>query len=118
MKAYFDRTSHPRVELIVGGRKNKRLLVALLDTGFDGYVSLPVNIAVQLGLELATIERVQYADGRISNELVFAVDVDIDGEIRSVRGTLTNGIEALVGTALFADHKVLFDFPEKQISIS
>lgn len=117
MEAYFDKTSHPRVKIIVGGRKQKRLIIALLDTGFDGHLSIPVNIAIQLGLELVNVERVQYADGRISSELVFAVHIDFNGQQQLVQATLTNSIEALAGTALFSKNKVTFDFLRKKIII-
>lgn len=118
MKTSFDERGHPKIKLAVGGRRQKRLLTALLDTGFDGYLSLPISAAIQLGLELINVERVQYADGRISSELVFAVYVDMDGENRLVSATLTNSVEALAGTALFHDKKVTFDFPGKKITVS
>ncbi len=118
MEAYFDRTNHPKVKIIVGGRKQKRLLIALLDTGFDGHLSIPINIAIQLGLELVNVERVQYADGRISSELVFAVNVEIDGKNQLIQATLTNSIEALAGTALFSKNKVTFDFLRRKIIIT
>lgn len=118
MEAYFDEKNHPKVKLVVGGRRKKHLLNAIIDTGFDGFLSLPLTIAVGLGLELTDIVQVQYADGRISNELVFAVNVEINNKTRAVQATLTNSIEALAGTALFANNKVLFDFSQKKISIS
>ncbi len=104
--------------MVVGGRRHKQHLTALIDTGFDGFVSLPITIAVQLGLELVTTERVQYADGRISNELVFSVNVEFNDKNQIVPATLTNSIEALVGTALLSNNKVLFDFAGKQIDVS
>ena len=39
MEAYFDETDHPKVKIIVSGRKQKRIITAILDTGFDGYLS-------------------------------------------------------------------------------
>ena len=118
MEAYFDENNHPKVNLIVGGRKKKHLLKAVLDTGFDGYLSIPITIAVELGLELINIIRVQYADGRISNELVFAVNVELGGKSELVQATLTNSVEALAGTALFIRNKVTLDFAKKKINIS
>jgi len=46
-------------------------LRAVVDTGFDGAVCLPVSIAVNLGLELVGREFVEYADGRVVRELLF-----------------------------------------------
>jgi len=55
---------------VIGLRERQRLL-ALFDTGYDGFLCLPVEIAVGLGLELSGSQWVQYADGRIERELVF-----------------------------------------------
>lgn len=101
MESFFDRNGHPKVKLTVGGRKRSGDIDAVLDTGFDGYLSLPVSMAVQLGLELIGTDTVQYADGRTARELVF-----------------TDSVEALAGTALFSGMKVSFDFASKRISIS
>lgn len=117
MEAYFDKSNHPTAKLIVSGSKQKRIITAILDTGFDGYLSLPITIAIELGLELVNSMNVQYADGRISNELVFSANVEINGKTLPVQATLTNSIEALAGTALFAKNKILFDFPKKKISV-
>lgn len=118
MKPYFDRRGHPQIQIAVSGRKQKRLITAILDTGFDGYISLPLTVAIELGLELLNMVRVQYADGRVANELLFNVNVDFSGQTQTVQATLTNSIEALVGTSLLAKNKVTFDFPKKKITIS
>ena len=117
MQAYFDSKNHPKIKLIVGGSRQKQLLTAVLDTGFDGFLSLPISIAVGLGLELVSTIQVQYADGRVSNELVFSVTVEMDGESHKVSATLTDSVEALVGTALLSKNKVIFDFLHKKIQI-
>src|SRR3989344_7349217 len=115
MEAYFDKTNHPKVKVVVSGRKQKRIVSAILDTGFDGYLSLPITTAIELGLELINSMNVQYADGRISNELVFSANVEMDGKTLPVQATLTNSVEALAGTALFAVNQILFDFKKKKI---
>ena len=115
MDAFFDDKGHPKVRLRVGGTKNKRILEAILDTGFDGYLSLPISMAVQLGLELIGTDTVQYADGRTANELVFSVVVKLDKSEQLVPATLTGGIEALAGTALVSGYAVTFDFPKERI---
>lgn len=118
MESFFDRNGHPKVKLTVGGRKRSGDIDAVLDTGFDGYLSLPVSMAVQLGLELIGTDTVQYADGRTARELVFTVSVKMSGKDKLVPTTLTDSVEALAGTALFSGMKVSFDFASKRISIS
>ena len=118
MEAFFDEQRHPMVKLAVAGSKKRRLITAILDTGFDGFLSIPITVAVTLGLELSDIVQVQYADGRVSNELVFNANIEIDGKLKEVKATLTGSVEALAGTLLFSDKKVTLDFSHKSIRIS
>ena len=117
METFFDDRNHPKIKLAVGGAKQSNLLEAILDTGFDGYLSLPINIAVTLGIELTAVVAVEYADGRTSQELVFSVRVDFDGKEKIVPATLTAGAEALAGTALLADYELKLNFPKQKINL-
>lgn len=47
MEVFFDERGHPKTRVKVKGARQKGTLEAILDTGFDGYLSLPVNIAEQ-----------------------------------------------------------------------
>ena len=72
MRAYFDSFGQPRVTVEVRGSRVTTSVAAVLDTGFDGELSLPIGVAMQLGLELRDVITVELADGTISDELVFA----------------------------------------------
>jgi predicted aspartyl protease len=60
------------VDIEVIGMRRTVTVTALLDTGFDGDVCLPITLAVSLGLELVAQGWVEYADGRRERELAFA----------------------------------------------
>lgn len=115
METFFDAKNHPKIRLAVGGARRTNLLEAILDTGFDGYLSLPISIAVTLGIELITIIPVEYADGRRSQELVFSVEIELDGKREKVPATLTAGAEALAGTALLTRYELRVNFPHQKI---
>lgn len=117
MEAFFDQKGRPKLNLKVKGRKQIGTFEAVLDTGFDGFISLPISIAVPLGLELVGIQAVEYADGRTSEELVFSIEVNIHGNWKKVPATLTGSSEALAGTALFSNNEVTFNFTSQKISI-
>lgn len=118
MEAYFDKSGHPKIKLLVLGKRQNQPVAALLDTGFDGFLSLPITLAVTLGLELIGTIQVQYADGRVSNELVFSANIEIDGTAKKIQVTLTNSVDVLAGTQLFAKKKVTLDFSRKSIRIT
>ena len=87
------------------------------DTGCSGYLVIPISIAVQLGLELIGVQPVEYADGRITNELVFKVLARINNDLKAVPSTLTGSSQALVGISLFRDYSIKIDFKNKNIEI-
>ncbi len=117
METFFDSRKHPKIRLTVVGARKSSLLEAILDTGFDGYLSLPISVAVTLGIELVSIIPVEYADGRRSQELVFSVKIDFDGKEELVPATLTAGAEALAGTALLSKYELRVNFPRKRIAL-
>ncbi|MFA0758291.1 MAG: hypothetical protein PVTTEEND_001924 [Candidatus Fervidibacter sp.] len=98
---------------VVGRRRSVRMSV---DTGFDGALCLPVEVAVSLGLELAGYEFVQYADGRIARELVFQGIVRFLGRQQTVHIVLTDSDEALIGLEMLRGYRMLLDGDSHQVS--
>jgi len=117
MVGYFDDKGNPRIKITIAGRKLVSEVEAFFDTGCSGYLVLPISMAVQLGLELIGIQPIQYADGRISNELVFKVLVKIDDKTKAVPATLTASSQALAGIGLFSEHSIKIDFKNKKVEI-
>lgn len=117
MVGYFDEKGNPKIKVHVGGRKLSGEVDAFFDTGCSGYLVLPISMAVQLGLELIGIQPVEYADGRITNELVFKVLISINEDSKAVSATLTGSSQALVGVSLFKDYSMKIDFKNQKIEI-
>ena len=117
MEAYFDQAGHPRLKTPVVGSRAGIVVDALLDTGFDGDICLPTQLAIQLGLELWDMMWVELADGTLKDELVFAGVVVWEGEDREVMITLTESQEALLGTGLLRDSVLEMDFTRRQIVV-
>ena len=115
MGVFFSSQGRPKVKLHTKGKRQGGNLEAILDTGFDGFLSLPITTAVSLGLELIGIQPVEYADGRTSKELVFSVEVNMEGKWKTVPTTLTSSSEALVGTALLADYELSLNFHKQKV---
>lgn len=117
MVAYFDEKGNPKIKIIASGRRLATWIDAFFDTGCSGHLVLPISLAVQLGLELIGIQPVQYADGRVINELVFKVLVRMNGDFKAVPATLTGGSQALVGVSLCENYSIKIDFKNKKIEI-
>ncbi|MCX7966856.1 MAG: hypothetical protein N3B10_00030 [Armatimonadetes bacterium] len=103
------------VEVEVIGTRQSVRLNAVVDTGFDGALCLPIDVAVTLGLELAGYEFVQYADGRIARELTFHGIARFLGRRREVRISLTESDEALLGLEMLRGYKMILDGDTHQV---
>jgi clan AA aspartic protease len=57
---------------------------AIIDTGFDGWLSLPSSVIVSLGLVWRQRGRALLADGRESVFDIYEATVDWDGEARRI----------------------------------
>ncbi len=85
-------------------------LDAIIDTGFDGQICVPIDEGVTLGLELTGRTLVEVADGSQKVELLFAGRVTFLNKQQNVKLTLTDGEEALIGTELLAGCRLSVDF--------
>jgi clan AA aspartic protease len=107
----------PTFDLEVFGSRARIPITAIIDTGFDGEISLPTPLAVGLGLELAAETTVELADGTIKKQLVFAGSVHLLGETRNVAIFISDSDDALIGTALLADCRLTIDFPTNMVRL-
>ncbi len=117
IQGYFDASGHPKIKIVVGGIRMQVEIEALIDTGFDGKVSIPSIIATQLGLELISLEWVELADGSIISSLIFKGQATLGGQTLEVEMMLTDADEALIGTGLLASYRLEIDFVNRTIKI-
>lgn len=103
------------VEIEVVGLRRSKQINAVVDTGFDGAVCLPISIAVTLGPELVGWEFVQYADGRIARELLFRGTVHFQNEASEVNISLTESDKALVGLEMLHGYEMVLDGDTHQV---
>ena len=119
MHAYFDASDgNPKVVLkICSGRKEKEIK-ALIDTGHNGSLSLPIWDLIAIGAKLSTIGEVEYANGNKGVVYYFSVKVIIDGEKREIEaGMIENpdSREAIAGLELFSPYTAVINFKKKKI---
>jgi clan AA aspartic protease len=108
----------PLVDLEAIGPRGPLSFAAILDTGFEGQVCLPVRFAVTLGLTLVVRQMIELADGTQKWELVFAGAIRFLGRTRKARTYLTDSEDALVGTGLLSDCRLSIDFTTGKVMLS
>lgn len=83
LEGYVDESGQPRVSLVIVGRHEQLLQVnAIIDTGFDGALCLPVGLAQQAELQLWGTQLVELADGSQHEEWVYHGQAIFDGELQ------------------------------------
>lgn len=78
---------------------------AVIDTGFDGWLSLPSSIIAQLGLRWRQRGRALLADGSESVFDIYEATVDWDGEFRRIPVDQAETIP-LVGMSLLEGYEL------------
>jgi len=114
---YFDKSLHPRVRLTVKGSRKSIPVAPVVDTGFDGDLCLPVEIAIQLGLELFGRSLVELADGSKRRELSFLGSVVWKNQERPVEIFVTDSEEPLLGSGLMQGQKLTIGYANHFVTI-
>jgi len=117
VKAYLDEYGQAVVEFVIKGSRTDISAKAIIDTGFDGDICLPVHLAIQLGLELKSVQVVELADGSRKNELVFTGSITLNGEEKEIEILLTNSKDTLLGTGLLYKKVLKIDFTRGIVEI-
>ncbi|MCS7264059.1 MAG: hypothetical protein NZ805_04420 [Armatimonadetes bacterium] len=86
--------------ITVRGNRGEASLEAMVDLGFTGAASLPVEIAAPLGLELNGFTLMELADGREQMFFTFAANVVVGDLEAPVDIIVTERGAPLIGTAL------------------
>ena len=117
VEGYVDIYGNPVIELVVEGNLSRTRIPVVVDTGFNGDLCLPIPLAIQLGVQLMDMARVELANGTVSEELVFAGKVRLGERSRRAEIYLTHSNEALLGTRLLKDEVLRIDFRHRQLTI-
>lgn len=108
----------PVIELKIRGSREEVMVEGILDTGFNGFLCLPISLATSLGLELIDATESELADGTVTQaDLVFAGEAEWDGTMRDVDILLTRSEETLLGTAFLTGYRIELDYPPSTVRI-
>jgi clan AA aspartic protease len=117
----FGRVNQRReaiLKLVIIGNENKKIAVdAIIDTGFNGDLILPIETVLELELIPQGYQKATLGDGTISQFRVYAATVIWDGERRLAEVNSANtGI--LIGMGLLEGYKLEVDAtPNGNVSI-
>ena len=102
----------PVVALDVAGYRRE----AVIDTGFNGDLELPVDLKNLLPCRyVGQVTSLPAGDQRIDED-AFQVDFPFDGQIVRAEATFVIGQQMLLGTHLLQSHRLEIDFPNRTVS--
>jgi predicted aspartyl protease len=117
----IDETLQIRLPLRVRGLYGVVEIEAIVDTGFNGMVFLPVTIALPLGLVLSDIALVELAEGGAHPRMIFGGWAQI-GESPELPATVMVAFadEALIGMAFLnsLNARIELDLPQRAVTLN
>lgn len=98
--------------LVIGNTSGQRQLVnTVIDTGFNGFLTLPSTIISALDLPWNASDRVTLGDGRETLFDLYAVTVIWDGQYYEI-DVAESDTEPLIGMALLYGYRLQMDIVE------
>lgn len=90
----------------------------MLDTGFNGYLSVPAQVLARSGWQLIGTEVYEIATGALVEQEVYLGEIAFDGERRMVYAVATNAQDVLIGTKLLRTKVLTIDFRAQRVVIT
>lgn len=109
MYGKVDQNFEVMIHLVVGDADSKRHTIdALIDTGFTGFLSLPMAVISDLNLKLCEREEGTLGDGSLCTFDVYRGFVIWDGQLRRIDVNAAE-ITPLVGMSLLKGYRMQLD---------
>jgi clan AA aspartic protease len=110
----------PKIEIEIKGIcGNSKKINALIDSGFNGYLTLPYELAFPLGLVLIGVESSVLADNSTTSHFVCLGQVCLDGKWVETTIDIQPSGAVLLGTKLLKklEKKFILDCANKRVEI-
>ena len=101
----------PTITIDLAGRR----WTAVIDTGFNGDLELPVELKDVLPLRYLGRVTSTLAAGQVVSEEVYQIELPFDGKLVTASATFAPVVEVLLGTRLIQSHRLEIDFPAQTV---
>jgi clan AA aspartic protease len=106
-----------RIILLSSQPPVSRKFGAVVDTGFNGSLSIPESVAEQCGWIWIGYESYEIASGDIVHEKVFWGRVRWLGNDQDVYAIASHAQDILIGTRLLIKNRISIDFPKREVRV-
>jgi len=114
---FVNESDEPVIEVKLDLGKEKRAVNAVIDTGFNGYISVPKKLIDESDWDFLGIEEYELASGELMRERVFLGRIEIGTEKLAVFILSSNSSDTLVGTKLLRNRLLIINFADKTLKI-
>jgi clan AA aspartic protease len=90
----------------------------VIDTGFDGALIIPARVAESLALPVVARLVFELVGGARMSADVALGEIEWLGKRRSVEVIMSESNDALIGTELFAESKLVVDYSKSLVTVS
>jgi predicted aspartyl protease len=105
------------VSIKVSGYHRSKDIFFRIDTGFDGELSIPISLAVPLGLPLVGESEYSVAGGGTTKPMKFIASIQWGSQNKLVSTDVDNTSTPLLGMKLLHNYTLLADFSKKSLII-
>ncbi len=119
MRGTFE-NGQPKINISVKGSGAPKIIEAIVDSGFNGYLKIPYEVAFPLGLTLVAVGSGTVADGNMSANLVCEGEVCIEESCVKTSIDVHPAKINLIGTSLLRDLKksFLLDASKERVEVT
>ena len=103
---------------LLSAKDRTGIFPAVIDTGFNGTLSLPEPLIRRLGWHWIGHESYEIATGDVVREKVFVGRIQWLGQVREVDVVASHARDILIGTRLLEGRRLIIDFRENHVRIS
>ena len=117
MKGLINADFEPVVEVSIVVDGSVKKFKAIIDTGFNGFISIPHAIIDKTSWQFIGFEAYELASGEIIKDKVYLGDIRFDGKKRYTYILSSRSGDILIGTKFLADKILVMNFSSKEIII-
>lgn len=96
---------------------DRREWIAVIDTGFDGELELPNELADYFAAESVGQTETTLGGGRVVEEELFQIEFPFDGNVVIAEACFSPFEEILIGTALILNYKLEINFVLRTVQL-
>ena len=117
LQGHVNRHGEPVVPLSLILRRRPVQVLAVIDTGCNGYLSVPRKLAQQGGWRYLGKEVFEIATGQSVEQPVYLGEIMFDHTRVMVYAVGTNAVDVLIGTRLLEPKTLTINFQTKRVKI-